>query len=74
MNVPLLPNTSVFAKTVGAPYYFETVNGRKVKREFEKTAFIDLAGEHGIVPSSADRIYRGAIGKLRKALEEDTWL
>ena len=52
----------------------EIINGKKVKREFKETAFIDLAGEHGVVPSSADRIYRGAIDKLRKALEEDMWL
>ena len=52
----------------------EIINGRKVKREFEETAFIDLAGKHGVVPSSADRIYRGAIDKLRKALEDDKWL
>ena len=52
----------------------ENVNGRKVKKKYTGVAFIDLAGEHGIVPSSADRIYRGAIDKLRKALEEDKWL
>ena len=56
------------------PYYIEIINGRKVKRKFEKIAFIDLAGEHGVVPSSADRIYREAIDKLRKALENDKWL
>ena len=57
-----------------SPYYIEIINGRKVKRKFEKIAFIDLAGEHGVVPSSADRIYREAIDKLRKALENDKWL
>lgn len=54
--------------------YIEAVNDRKVKREFKETAFIDLAGKHGVVPSSADRIYRGGIDKLRKALEDDKWL
>ena len=63
-----------FCENCWSPYYVDTVKGRKVKREFEETAFIDLAGKHGVVPSSADRIYRGAIGKLRKALEEDKWL
>lgn len=63
-----------FCESCWSTRYIETVNGRKVKREFEETAFIDLAGEHGIVPSSADRIYRGAIDKLRKACEEDKWL
>ena len=63
-----------FCENCWNTHYVDTVNGRKVKREFEKIAFIDLAGEHGIVPSSADRIYRGAIDKLRKALEEDKWL
>ena len=63
-----------FCENCWSTYYVDTVNGRKVKREFEKTAFIDLAGKHGVVPSSADRIYRGAIDKLRKALEEDKWL
>ena len=60
-----------FCENCWSPYYIEIINGRKVKRKFEKIAFIDLAGEHGVVPSSADRIYREAIDKLRKALEND---
>ena len=63
-----------FCKNCWSPYYIESIDGRKLKREFKETAFIDLAGEHGIVPSSADRIFRGAIDKLRKALEDDKWL
>lgn len=63
-----------FCDSCWSSYYIETVNGRKVKREFKGVAFIDLAGKHGVVPSSADRIFRGAIEKLRKALEEDKWL
>ena len=63
-----------FCENCWSPYYVDTVNGRKVTREFEETAFIDLAGKHGVVPLSADRIYRGAIDKLRNALEEDKWL
>ena len=63
-----------FCENCWSPYYIEIINGRKVKLEFEKTAFIDLAGKHGVVLSSADRIYRGAIDKLHKALEEDKWL
>ena len=63
-----------FCENCWSPYYIENINGRKVKRKFEKIAFIDLAGEHGVVPSSADRIYREAIDKLRKALENDKWL
>ena len=63
-----------FCDNCWSSYYIETVNGRKVKREFKGVAFIDLAGKHGVVPSSADRIFRGAIEKLRKALEEDKWL
>ena len=55
-------------------FYVENENGRKAKRRFDGKAFADLAGEHGIAPSSADRIYRGAIDKLRKALEDDKWL
>ena len=62
-----------FCESCWSPHYIEIINGRKVKREFEETAFIDLAGKHGVVPSSADRIYRVAIDKLRKALE-DKWL
>lgn len=62
-----------FCENCWSPYYIEIINGRKVKRKFEKIAFIDLAGEHGVVPSSADRIYREAIDKLRKALENDKW-
>ena len=49
-----------FCENCWSPYYIEIINGRKVKRKFEKIAFIDLAGEHGVVPSSADRIYREA--------------
>lgn len=63
-----------FCENCWSPYYIEIINGRKVKRKFEKIAFIDLAGEHSVVPSSADRIYREAIDKLRKALENDKWL
>ena len=63
-----------FCENCWSPHYIEIINGRKVKREFEEMAFIDLAGKHGVVPSSADRNYRGAIDKLRKALEEDKWL
>lgn len=63
-----------FCENCWSPYYIEIINGRKVKRKFEKIAFIDLAGEHGVVPSSADRIYGEAIDKLRKALENDKWL
>ena len=63
-----------FCENCWSTRYVDIINGRKVKRKFEKTAFIDLAGEHGIVPSSADRIFRGAIDKLRKALEDDKWL
>ena len=63
-----------FCENCWSPYYIEIINGRKVKREYEETAFIDLAGKHGVVPSSADRIYRRAIDKLRKALEDDKWL
>ena len=62
-----------FCESCWSPHYIEIINGRKVKREFEETAFIDLAGKHGVVPSSADRICRVAIDKLRKALE-DKWL
>ena len=63
-----------FCENCWSTRYIEIVNGKKVKREFKGTAFIDLAGKHGVVPSSADRIYRGAIDKLRKTLEEDKWL
>lgn len=73
-NMNIIAEHLGFCENCWSTHYVDTVNGRKVKREFEKTAFIDLAGEHGIVPSSADRIYRGAIDKLRKALEEDKWL
>ena len=52
-----------FCENCWSPYYIEIINGRKVKRKFEKIAFIDLAGEHGVVPSSADRIYREAIDR-----------
>lgn len=63
-----------FCENCWSTRYVEIINGKKVKREFKEIAYIDLAGEHGIVPSSADRIYRGAIDKLRKALKEDKWL
>lgn len=63
-----------FCENCWSTRYIAEENGEKVKRKFKGKAFIDLAGEHGIVPSSADQIYRGAIDKLRKALEEDKWL
>lgn len=63
-----------FCENCWSTRYVEIINGKKVKREFKEIVFIDLAGEHGIVPSSTDRIYRGAIDKLRKALKEDKWL
>ena len=63
-----------FCENCWSPYYVEIINGRKEKREFKGTAFVDLAGKHGVVASSADHIYRRAIDKLRKALEDDKWL
>ena len=45
-----------FCENCWSTRYVEIINGKKVKREFKEIAFIDLAGEHGIVPSSADRI------------------
>lgn len=63
-----------FCENCWSTQYVEIVNGKTLKREFEETAFIDPAGKRGVVPSSADRIYRGAIDKLRQALEEDIWL
>ena len=60
-----------FCENCWSTRYVEIINGKKVVHKYKGVAFIDLAGEHGIVPSSADRIYRGAIDKLRKALEED---
>jgi RNA polymerase sigma factor (sigma-70 family) len=63
-----------FCENCWSTHYIEIANGKKVMQKFKGVAFIDLAGEHGVVPSSVDRIYRGAIDKLRKALEEDKWL
>jgi hypothetical protein len=43
--------------------------GRKTKQRIEPKAFIDIAYDHGLAsPSSADRIYRKALKKLRKAI------
>ena len=63
-----------FCESCWSTHFIAEENGKKVKCKFKETAFIDFAGEHGMVPSSADRIYRGAIDKLRKAPEEDKWL
>ena len=47
--------------------------GRKTKQRIEPNAFIDIAYDHGLAsPSSADRIYRKALKKLRKAILEKT--
>lgn len=48
-------------------------SGRKIKQRIKPKAFIDIAYEHGFAsPSSADRIYRKALEKLRKAILEKT--
>ena len=36
-----------------------------------RRSVIDLAAKHGLVQFSVDRIYRGDIEKLQKALEEE---
>jgi anti-sigma factor ChrR (cupin superfamily) len=47
--------------------------GRNTKQRIEPKAFIDIAYDHGLAsPSSADRIYRKALQKLRKAILEKT--
>lgn len=48
-------------------------SGRKIKQRIKPKAFIDIAYEHGFAsPSSADRIYRKALEKLRRAILEKT--
>lgn len=48
-------------------------SGRKIKKRIEPKAFIDIAYDHGLAsPSSADRIYRKALEKMRKAIHEKT--
>ena len=48
-------------------------SGRKIKQRIKPKAFIDIAYDHGLAsPSSADRIYRKALQKLRKAIHEKT--
>lgn len=48
-------------------------SGRKIKQRIKPKAFIDIAYDHGLAsPSSADRIYRKALEKLRKAIRETT--
>lgn len=43
--------------------------GRKTKQRIEPKAFIDIAYDHGLAsPSSADRIYRKALKKLRETI------
>ena len=45
--------------------------GRKRKQRITPKAFIDIAYDHGLAsPASADRIYRKALKKLRKAILE----
>lgn len=46
-------------------------SGRKVKQRIEPKAFIDIAYDHSLAsPSSADRIYRKAVEKMRKFIQE----
>lgn len=48
-------------------------SGKKIKRRIEPKAFIDIAYDHGLAsPSSADRIYRKALEKMRKSIQEKT--
>lgn len=48
-------------------------SGRTVKQRIEPKAFIDIAYDHSLAsPSSADRIYRKALEKMRKAIHEKT--
>lgn len=48
-------------------------SGRKIKQRIKPKAFIDIAYDHGLAsPSSADRIYRKALEKMRKAIHEKT--
>lgn len=45
--------------------------GRRVKKRIKPKPFIDIALDHGLSsPSSADRIYRKALEKMRKAIQE----
>lgn len=47
--------------------------GRIVKKRIKPKPFIDIALDHGLSsPSSADRIYRKALDKMRKAIREKT--
>lgn len=48
-------------------------SGGKNKQRIKPKAFIDIAYDHGLAsPSSADRIYRRALDKMRKAISEKT--
>ena len=48
-------------------------SGRKIKQRIKPKAFIDIAYDHGLAsPSSADRIYRKALAKMRKGISEKT--
>ena len=50
-----------FCENCWSPYCIEIIIGRKAKREFKEMAFIDLAGKHGVVPSSADLKFSGIV-------------
>ena len=57
---------------LGTEYIDAAEDGSTVQRRIRKQAYADIAIDHTLSsPSTAERIYRQAIEKMRKALEEE---
>ena len=51
--------------------YADCQDGEKVYRKFKREAFIDIAARYGITASTAERIYRETLKKLRITLMDE---
>ena len=59
---------------LGTDYLDTAEDGSTVQRKIKKQAYADIAIDHTLSsPSTAERIYRQAIGKMRKTMEKEGW-
>lgn len=61
-----------FCSNCWSTWYVDANDGQTVCRRFRPEAFIDIAARYGMAASTAERIYRGALKKLRKAVEDNS--
>ena len=60
---------------LGTEYIATAEDGSPVRQKIRKQAYADIAIDHTLSsPSTAERIYRHALEKMRRALEERGWL